>query len=870
MSLKNLLNPNPKSWLNAKVNSIEIAGDLILDDINQNNLNRYNQSAGIVSGFDPIIDNLDGTVTIPEGICYLRSSNDSVAPLGEYIIPITVVGSLLNNANNWVYVDFLGGTPGIKVVQVMEDVMDNQNDKISLYEIYRTGTNLNISKVFEYVGNGLQRMNNFLFKKFGQTYLSGLILGETGVRNVTMSSGEISIMVNILLLNALDTSGTDTFDRYYGTTSVQTGQILWDNAQYDNSGVLTAITPGQYSFQEFYIESDNDLISVYGQAQYATQSAAETSNRVMDLPTSVLLHATYIGRIIFLQGAPTAVSILNPFQDELSAPTVTNHAGLSGLGAPNDDHQQYTLLNGRLGDILKIDNIEEFSGGGNINLDNNVVISGSNKLDVSEIEHTGNMTIDLINPAADSTLTIENSNGTYKCDAHIEGKLVVNNASFGSPYVFSLQSTAVSTYMEILNNVGVNKGVFFGINGDAFELWNYQGGPIEMYTNPSVSTGTLRMTIENNGPVRIHNLTTGLVESSANGTLSSTLSPTLEGLIIDAQNGQIFIDRATSTDSNKLTFSTGGLTKMTMGMITNDDVLTLDPLGTVGNCVLKLKGNTNGSATTILDRTGSATYTAGIQFSTAGTGIFDIGLLTNDNVLTMSPSSTGSSKVKLKATTAGSGQLFIDRTTPTGSTESMVFFSTANTIKWGIGTQGGGDNLTFDTHASGNNPLWLQHTTGYLFSPRSWSSSTSGAIAYLNSDGRLGTLSSLKKVKTNISPLTDMTFMYSLTPKCYNYREEDTKEVSGYSATKYKIKKDFGLLAEDVESINSDFCQYDYKKTGSCSDHTDMYESCSNCDKTLRGVDYIGLIAPLIKCIQEQKAEIDALKIRCTDLEGYP
>ena len=56
------------------------------------------------------------------------------------------------------------------------------------------------------------------------------------------------------------------------------------------------------------------------------------------------------------------------------------------------------------------------------------------------------------------------------------------------------------------------------------------------------------------------------------------------------------------------------------------------------------------------------------------------------------------------------------------------------------------------------------------------------------------------------------------------------------------------LIADEVEKVNQDLCFYDYGK--------------------LSGVHYDRMIAPLIKALQEQKAEIDALKARVTTLES--
>jgi len=88
------------------------------------------------------------------------------------------------------------------------------------------------------------------------------------------------------------------------------------------------------------------------------------------------------------------------------------------------------------------------------------------------------------------------------------GRLIIGNDANSivdpnSPYTLSLQTNSPRTWLEILNNSGTNKGVFFGIEGNNFEQWNYQGGDIIFYTAENASDGSVRLTIKNDGKVGI-------------------------------------------------------------------------------------------------------------------------------------------------------------------------------------------------------------------------------------------------------------------------------------------------------------------------------------------------------------------------------
>jgi hypothetical protein len=88
------------------------------------------------------------------------------------------------------------------------------------------------------------------------------------------------------------------------------------------------------------------------------------------------------------------------------------------------------------------------------------------------------------------------------------GRLIIGNdvgsiVDPNSPYTLSLQTNSPQTWLEILNNSGTNKGVFFGIQDNDFEQYNWQGGDVKFFTSENPSNGTERLTIKNNGKVGI-------------------------------------------------------------------------------------------------------------------------------------------------------------------------------------------------------------------------------------------------------------------------------------------------------------------------------------------------------------------------------
>ena len=161
-----------------------------------------------------------------------------------------------------------------------------------------------------------------------------------------------------------------------------------------------------------------------------------------------------------------------------------------------------------------------------------------------------------------------------------------------------------------------------------------------------------------------------------------------------------------------------------------------------------------------------------------------------------------------------------------------------------------GSNLTFEIMHAGSRALNIGNTRRIRVPGIVGVAGSGLQTVYVESDGNLCTTSSLREYKTNITAISDTSWLYNLNPVTFNWKKKT--EVDGeniWEDTADDNGTQYGLIAEEVETVKKDFCSYD------------------NNDK-LTGVHYDRMIAPLIKALQEQKAEIDALKTRVATLEG--
>jgi len=136
---------------------------------------------------------------------------------------------------------------------------------------------------------------------------------------------------------------------------------------------------------------------------------------------------------------------------------------------------------------------------------------------------------------------------------------------------------------------------------------------------------------------------------------------------------------------------------------------------------------------------------------------------------------------------------------------------------------------------------------------------------YISPSGEMGYLSSIRESKANIQDLSNIDWLYNLSPVSFNYREyekiDQTSEVDGKTETKtvknyldtYSSEIEYGLIAEDVALVNTDFCDYDVDSEG---------------NKTLVGVGYKKLITPMLQALKDQKKLIEDLTARIEALEG--
>ena len=106
----------------------------------------------------------------------------------------------------------------------------------------------------------------------------------------------------------------------------------------------------------------------------------------------------------------------------------------------------------------------------------------------------------------------------------------------------------------------------------------------------------------------------------------------------------------------------------------------------------------------------------------------------------------------------------------------------------------------------------------------------------INNTGELGYDSSTRRKKTNIVNMADTSWLYDLRP--VNYSPKQNLDMNRW-----------GLIAEEVEEINSNFVFY-------------------NEDGQVEGIHKTEFIFPILNEVQKQKTYIESLEARIVQLEN--
>lgn len=287
-------------------------------------------SAGWVSG-GVVTDNGNGSVAVSGGNGTIRIADSETATIKFFDFAAVNPLSLTNSAQNWVYIDYNAGSP---VITASTTEPSEHHTKIKLATIYRNGTELHINQTVRYeIGDHAANMIQQLQETMPYARVSGAVISETGTRKLAVTAGVFWHGLSRFTTAALNTNVSGSFSTFYGSgpfTEV-TAQTTIDNTQYDNAGVLTALSANRYTNRWVYLATDGDVHVVYGRAQYVQLGDCQDESPPANIAPELNTDSFLIGRFIVRQGSTNTIQTDSAFDVEFTTASVSNHANLSGL-----------------------------------------------------------------------------------------------------------------------------------------------------------------------------------------------------------------------------------------------------------------------------------------------------------------------------------------------------------------------------------------------------------------------------------------------------------------------------------------------------------------------------------------------------------
>lgn len=305
-------------------------------------------SPGIINGVK-IIDNGGSSVVVTSGTTLFRINSGSTSSLvfvdysGE-LVPIPPDGAL------W-YLGLLYNNGNPKITLASTDAWNNANQiqvgsAITLpigtltFTNQHTASDITTKLIQRFESEGTASRDE---------RIGGLTLGETGTRNIILSSGVIWAKLNSYNISSIDTSGSDALFTFYYSGGTSTGATWivgvnnqWDNLHYNNITNpvgLVPLTNGYFTNLWFYLSIDTGLIGyVYGQHQYSGATMASQEGPPSFLPPGLANIALLVGRFIIQKSGSTATAIDSVFKVSFNSSVTSTHNNLAGLqgGSTNE------------------------------------------------------------------------------------------------------------------------------------------------------------------------------------------------------------------------------------------------------------------------------------------------------------------------------------------------------------------------------------------------------------------------------------------------------------------------------------------------------------------------------------------------------
>jgi hypothetical protein len=314
-------------------------------------------SPGRITGGE-LTDIGSSQVSVAAGTGMVRITDDNTSQLPFFDWATTVVSVPNDNQIRYIGVVYNGGTPIVETRTTFDWDKDTEIPLGSAVQV--SGSTFIFSNPYwvgDPITNIIQRFDAVNVAQ-RDNLTGGLILTETGTRNIAISGGVIWARLTDHTIADFDTSVSGSFTTaYYNGTSwvFTTLQTQWPNTQYNDitSGLVT-LGNNRWSNLWFYVGIDQGAVGmIYGQSEYLNQTLAEEEGPPTFVPPAWAEHTLLVGRLTFEKSAVSAGSITSAFQTLFTTTPISIHNDLTSIQG-GTTNEYYHLTSSEHGDLTAL------------------------------------------------------------------------------------------------------------------------------------------------------------------------------------------------------------------------------------------------------------------------------------------------------------------------------------------------------------------------------------------------------------------------------------------------------------------------------------------------------------------------------------
>lgn len=326
------------------------ASNVIFNDISgatfhtdQDFADTMGSSGALAQGTHYISDAGGGNINVAAGSGLIRTGNTPTSPILFFDWAASNGLAIPSNTTRYVGIDYNAGSPAV-VVHTTNDF--DGHDNFALGSVVNEAGTLHIN----HDPIELADFFDHAIKRWYQTHplarderQAGLIIGDVGTRNFSITAGTLWDRLNEFPIAALSTNVSGTFDRYYrdgaGGFTKEAAQTQWGNTQYDDgTGTLATLAGGRWANVWWYLENDGDIVMLYGRNTWGNLAAAATESPPATVPARITDAGLLVGRFIFQKSAGVAAVVDSVFTTVFNLTAATDHAALSNLAWTSSGH----------------------------------------------------------------------------------------------------------------------------------------------------------------------------------------------------------------------------------------------------------------------------------------------------------------------------------------------------------------------------------------------------------------------------------------------------------------------------------------------------------------------------------------------------